>query len=211
MNVSSPIKTKRNIFGGIPGLFDDSDFELETPSISAVTQGVSGVFQDLFSLGQDIAGVEQKTSFQETPKFPPQGTIEFTKAISEAQDDKDKKKEADSKRIFFQALKDDAQRAEQAKNRMFFEEEINDITINMPTDEKNRLLHYQSSYKDRSVYQRAELRKKLIEERKMADKQQKEASIAQTQPKASAMNAAFEGGSGTQGSGQGNLSFQATG
>ncbi len=35
--------------------------------------------------------------------------------------------------------------------------------------------------------------------------------MQQTNPKASAMNAAMEGGAGTQGSGQANLSFQATG
>ncbi len=190
------------ILGGILGGFDEIGFEMDTPSASSVVKGVSSVFQDIFSLGQDIAGVEEKHDSKEAQKFPSQGSIEFNKAQEKA---------VDSKKIFFQTLKDDTQRAEQAKNRMLFEEEINDIAINMPTDEKNRLLHYQSSYKDRSVYQRAELRKKIIEERKSADKQRKQASMAQTNPKASAMNAAMEGGAGTQGGSQANLSFQATG
>lgn len=191
------------VLGGILGGFEEIGFEMEAPSASSVAKGVTGVLQDVFSLGQDIAGVEPNQNSKETQKFPPQGTIEFNQV--------QKKEEVDAKKIFYQALKDDQQRAEQAKNRMLFEEEMGDIITNLPTEQKNELLHYQASYKDRSVYQRAELRKKLIEQRKQADKQQKQASMAQAAPKASAMNAAFEGGSGTQGSGQGNLSFQATG
>lgn len=195
------------VLGGILGGFDEIGFEIETPAVSSVAKGVGSIFEDIFSLGQDIVGMENKP-VAETQKFPAQGTIEFNK---KAQEDQARKKEAAAKRIFFQALKDDTQRGEQVKNRMLFEEEVNDITTNMPTDEKNRLLHYQASYKDRSIYQRAELRRKIIEQRKQADKKQKEVSITQTKPKASAMNAAMEGGSGTQGSGQANLSFQATG
>lgn len=186
------------IFGG----FDEIGFEMEAPSASSIVQGVSGVIKDIFSLGQDIAG--EKTEVPEQKKDPEKfssGSIEFKR-----------KEEVEAKKIFYQALKDDTQRAEQAKNRILFEEEINDVMVNLPTEQKNELLHYQASYKNnRSIYQRAELRKKLIEQSKEADKKQKEVSIAQTKPKATAMNAAFEGGSGTQGSGQGNLSFQATG
>ncbi len=186
------------IFGG----FDEIGFEMEAPSASAIVQGVGGVIKDIFSLGQDIAG--EKTEMPEQKSNPEKfssGSIEFKK-----------KEEVEAKKIFYQALKDDTQRAEQAKNRMLFEEEINDVMTNLPTEQKNELLHYQASYKNnRSIYQWAELRKKLVEQSREADKKQKEVSIAQTAPRASAMNAAFEGGSGTQGSGQGNLSFQATG
>ncbi len=198
------------VLGGILGGFDEIGFEMETPSASEVVKGVSSVFEDIFSLGADIAGVEDKST-GEVQKFPPQGTIEFNKAITEAQKEEKKKEAAKAQKIFFQALKEDTQRAKDAKDKMLFEEEINDIVTNLPTEQKNELLHYQASYKDRSIYQRAELRKKLIEQKKEADKKQKEVSIAQTTPRATAMNAAFEGGSGTQGSGQGNLSFQATG
>lgn len=187
------------IFGG----FDEIGFEMEAPSTSSIVQGVSGVIKDIFSLGQDIVGEKTEVPEQrlDPDKFPSSGSIEFKK-----------KEEVEAKKIFYQALKDDTQRAEQAKNRILFEEEINDVMVNLPTEQKNELLHYQASYKNnRSIYQRAELRKKLIEQSKEADKKQKEVSIAQTAPKATAMNAAFEGGSGTQGSGQGNLSFQATG
>ena len=197
--------------GGMFGGFDEIGFEVETPSVSNIAQGVGSIFQDIFSLGEDIVGVKQETSSKETKKFPPQGSIEFNKAQAKASEDLKKREEVDANRIFFQGLKDDTQRAEQAKNRMLFEEEISDISTNMPTDEKNKLLHYQSSYKDRSIYQKAELRRKIIEERKSADKQQKQASMAQTNPKASAMNAAMEGGAGSQGGGQANLSFQAAG
>ena len=198
------------VLGGILGGFDEIGFEMETPSATSVVKGVSSLFEDIFSLGQDIAGTEKKSA-EETKKFPPQGTIEFPKAVSEAQDEQKKKDRAQDQRIFFQGLKEDTQRAKEAKDKLLFEEEISDISTNMPTDEKNRLLHYQASYKDRSIYQRAELRRKIIEERKKADKQQKEASMSQTQSKTTAMNAAFEGGSGSQGGGQSNLSFQATG
>ncbi len=194
------------IFGG----FDEIGFEMETPSVSSVVKGVTSVFEDIFSLGQDITGVEDKPS-EETKKFPSEGTIEFNQAVAEAQDKQKKKETVDAQKIFFQALKEDTQRAKEAKDKLLFEEEMSDIVTNLPTEQKNELLHYQAGYKDRSIYQRAELRKKLIEQRKEADKKQKEVSIAQTAPKATAMNAAFEGGSGTQGSGQGNLSFQATG
>ena len=98
-----------------------------------------------------------------------------------------------------------------AKDRMWLEEEINDITANISTTEKNELLHYQASYKDKSIYQKAELRRKIIEQRKKADKQQKETSVAQTKPGSSALQTAFEGGSGSQGSGTANLSSQAAG
>ena len=198
------------VLGGILGGFDEIGFEMDTPSASSVVKGVSSVFEDIFSLGQDITGIEAKPS-QEAQKFPSQGTIEFNQAKAKAEEDQKKKEVVENKRVFYQGLKDDTQRAEQAKNRMLFEEEINDIVTNLPTEQKNELLHYQASYKDRSIYQKAELRKKLIEQKKMADKQQKQASMAQTSPKASAMNAAMEGGSGTQGGGQANLSFQAAG
>lgn len=215
MNTSTITKSEektnpRNILGGILGGFDEIGFESEQPIVSNIAQGISGVFQDILSLGQEVSGVENKPT-TETQKFPSQGSIEFTRAQEKAEDDKKKQKEVETKKIFYQALKDDQQRAENAKNRMLFEEEINEIATNMPTDQKNELLHYQASYKDRSIYQRAELRKKLIEQRKQADKQQKQASMAQTSPKASAMNAAMEGGSGSQGGGQANLSAQATG
>ncbi len=200
----------RNILGGILGGFDEIGFEMEVPSVSSVVKGAGEVVEDFLSLGKDITGVEEKSS-AETQKFPPQGTIEFNQKVKEMEDDRKLKEESQAKKVFYQAIKEDSQRAEQAKNRMLFEEEMNDIITNLPTEQKNELLHYQASYKDRSIYQRAELRKKLIEQRKEEDKKQKEVSMAQTAPKASALNAAMEGGSGTQGGGQANLSFQAAG
>lgn len=208
------------------GGIDEIGFEMETPPISSVTKGVAGVVGDIFSLvSGDIAGKTEipkpfEDTFKNDPensldpsagKFPSQGTIEFNKAVAQIQENQKKKEEAQAKRIFYQAYKEDQQRAREAKDKLLFEEEINDIVTNLPTDQKNELLHYQASYKDRSIYQRAELRKKLIEQRKQADKKQREASIAQTQPRATAMQTAFEGASGSQGAGQANLSFQAAG
>lgn len=194
------------IFGG----FDEIGFEMETPSVSSVAKGVGGVFENIFSLATDIAGVEAKPA-EEEQKFPPQGTIEFNQKIKEMEEDKKQKEEASSKRIFYQTLKEEVARVENARDRMIYEEEIADIGAHISTEEKNEMLHYQASYKDRSIYQMAELRRKIIEQRKKSEKEKKEVSIAQTTPKATAMNAAFEGGSGSQGGGQSNLSFQATG
>lgn len=143
---------------------------------------------------------ETTTVSTEKGKFS-SGSIEF------------KKKEVETKRkvIFFQNLKEDAKAAQEAKEKLLFEEEMDDILTNLPTEQKNRLLHYQASYKDRSVYQRAALRRKIIEEQKQTKDKEKAASIPSPAKKPSAMEGAFEGGSGTQGSGTSNLSNQAVG
>jgi len=73
------------------------------------------------------------------------------------------------------------------------------------------LLHYQASYKDKSVYQRAELRKKLIEQQEKSEKQEKATSIPTPAKQPSALEGAFEGRSGSQGGGSANLSNQAVG
>lgn len=121
------------------------------------------------------------------------------------------KAEIDRKKAFYQALKEDQDRAQRARDKLLFEEEINDIATNLPTEQKNRLLHYQASYKDRSVYQRAELRRKLIDESKKAKEQEKQVSIPSPAKQPSALEGAFEGRSGAQGSGTANLSAQAVG
>ncbi|MBU1031767.1 hypothetical protein KKE03_02480 [Patescibacteria group bacterium] len=209
MNTSGNTKSKRldprNIFGVIPGSFDEAYFERETSTISQVTQTAGGVFEAIFSLGKDITGSETNGA----EKFPSKGTIEFNKAAAE----QSQKQKADTERrkAFFQALKEDMDRAQKAKDRLLFEEELNGIATNLPTEQKNRLLHYQLSYKDRSIYQRAELRKKLIEEQKKGEKQQKEASIPSPAKQPNALEAAFEGGAGSQGKGTANLSALAVG
>lgn len=200
----------RNILGGIPGLFED-DFEKETSAISTITQGVSGVFEAITSLGQDITGLEPKKEANGKAQFPLTGSIEFNKQQVQAEQSQKEKAEIDRKKAFYQALKEDQERAQKAKEKQLFEEEINDIVTNLPTDQKNQLLHYQASYRDRSIYQRAELRKKLIEQRREAQKQQKAASIPSPAKQPSALEGAFEGGSGKQGSGTANLSAHATG
>ncbi len=162
-----------------------------------------------FGFFEDDGYEKEKSAISsEKGQFSTTGSIEFSKnqAKEEAQ-----RKEATSKRVFFQAVKEDQARVQQIKKQEQIEQEINDIGNNLSIEEKNRLLHYQASYRDRSIYQRAELRRKLIEERKNSDKQKKEASVAETKPGASALNAAMEGGSGSQGTGQANLSAQATG
>jgi len=169
--------------GGILGSFED-DFERETSG--------NGIFEAIVSLGQEVTRVE---------KFPSRGSIEFNK----------KQAETDRKKAFYQALKEDQERAQKAKDKLLFEEEMDDIVTNLPTEQKNRLLHYQTNYRDRSVYQRAELRKKLIEEQKKSEKQEKAASIPSPAKQPSAMEGMFEGRSGTQGGGTANLSAQAVG
>ncbi len=209
MNTFGSTKSKinpRNILGGME--YYEEDFEMETSAVSSLTQAVTGVLKDAFSLGQDIIGIEAQPQVTETQKFPTTGTIEFTKKLEKDQKDR---AEIERKKAFNQTLKEDYERAQRAKDKLIFEEEINDITTNLPTEQKNRLLHYQASYQDRSIYQRAELRRKMIEESKKAEKQEKQASIPNPAKQPSALEGAFEGRSGNQGSGTANLSAQAVG
>lgn len=210
-NTKSKSINPRNILGGIPGLFDETDFERETPLVSTVSQAASGVFEAIFSLGQDITGVESKNESNGTEKFPSTGTIEFNKKQTQTEQSQKQKAETERKKAFYQALREDQDRDQRARDKLLFEEEINDIVTNLPTEQKNQLLHYQANYRDRSIYQRAELRKKLIEERNKADKQKKEASIPSPAKQPSALEGAFEGRSGSQGGGTANLSAQAVG
>lgn len=215
MATFAPAKSEDNklrpsqILGGIIGGFDEVGFEMEAPSASSVAKGIGEGVGEVFSLFGDIVGVESKSE-EKSSGFPSKGSIEFNKNEAKAQEELKKKEAAGKKQVFFQGLKDEQIKVQMAKDRMLFEDEINDITSNISTEEKNELLHYQASYKDRSVYQKAELRRKLIEQRRKSEKQKKENSVAETKG-VSAMNAAMEGGSGSQGGGQANLSAQATG
>lgn len=195
------------IIGGAMGWLDEVGFETEISPQSVVKAVTNSLFESLMDLGQDVAGAENKEKKQIAPK----GTIEFNKAQTKAQEEENKKKAASKDSRFYQAFKEDQYRAESAKNRLLLEEEINDIATNLSTDEKNELLHYQASYRDRSIYQRAELRRKIIERRNNAQKQEKTASIPSPAKQASALQTAFEGGSGSQGGGTANLSAHATG
>ncbi len=216
MNTFGNTKNKRidprNILGGIPGLFNETDFERETPAISTIAQGMGGVFETISSLVQDITGIEPNKESDGVAKFPSTGSIEFNnKNQVQAEQVQKDKAETDRKKAFYQALKEDQERAQRAKDKLLFEEEINDIVTNLPTEQKNALLHYQASYRDRSIYQRAELRTKLIEQRKEAEKQEKQVSIPSPAKQPSALEGAFEGRSGSQGGGTANLSAHATG
>lgn len=208
-------KTK-NILGGIIGSFED-DFERESTSVlSVITSSakdlLGGVREAVSDLKDTVVITETKAESGGNGKFPSKGSIEFNQAVQKEVQEQQKKKEAvEKKKAFFQALKEDTTRTQSAKDKLMFEEEINDIATNLPTEEKNRLLHYQASYKDRSIYQRAEIRRKLIEQQKQAENQKKEASIPSPAKQPSAIEGAFEGRSGTQGGGSANLSAQAVG
>ena len=213
MNVLNP----RNIIGGIPGFFeDDTSYESESSIVSSFFKGVGEVVNAAASLAkEDVSGVSKGSETNSGEHLPKTGTLNFLEAQTKQQQaheaEKKKQKVVEQKTVFFQTIKEDQAKVAQVKINEQFEEEINDISVNMSTEDKNRLLHYQSSYKDRSIYQKAELRKKLIEQRKADEKQKAAASMAQTSKGASAMQTAFEGGSGSQGGGQSNLSFQAAG
>lgn len=180
----------RQVLGGIIGGFEESSFEMES-FLSSVT-----------------AEPEQNGKLAIGGKTELNG---FNKREAELERQLKQKEEADRKRRFYQSLKEDYDRSQRAKDKLLFEEELDDTVTNMSTDEKNRLLHYQASYKDRSIYQIAALRKKIIEEKRKAEKQQKAAAIPSPAKQASALETAFEGASGKQGSGTANLSAHATG
>lgn len=183
---------------GAMGWFDEIGSEMETPSLSSVVKGLGGLFGDALSIGSDLTegGSSESNSDSNKLSIGGQTEIDFNKS---------------KKKVFYQTMEQNRLKAQQAKDKLLFEEEINDISLNLSTEEKNKLLHYQASYKDRSVYQRAELRRKIIEQRRKSEKEQKATSIPSPAKKASALETAFEGASGTQGSGTANLSAHATG
>lgn len=200
----------KNILGGILGSLEDN-FEKESSFLSDVAEAA-------VDLGRNFKGAESKNESNGSGKFSIDGSINFknqTQKLEESQKNlgqaQKEQKEVDRKKAFFQTLKEDLEKAERAKEKLIFEEEINDIITNLPTEQKNQLLHYQASYRDRSIYQRAELRKKLIEQSKKSEKQEKQASITSPAKQPSAMEGAFEGRSGSQGGGTANLSNQAVG
>lgn len=200
----------KNILGGILGSLEDN-FEKESSFLSEVAEAA-------VDLGRNLKGTESKNESDGSGKFSIDGSINFknqTQKLEESQKNlgqaQKEQKEVDRKKAFFQTLKEDLEKAERAKDKLIFEEEINDIVTNLPTEQKNQLLHYQASYRDRSIYQRAELRKKLIEQSEKSEKQEKAASIPSPAKQPSAMEGAFEGRSGSQGGGTANLSNQAVG
>lgn len=185
---------------GAMGWFDEGSFEREERGID-----VSSVVKEAGSLVfEDILGIEEK----EEDKLTIGGKTELNFKENQAKIERQGKdrKEADRKKTFYQNLKDDELRAHQAKERMWFEEEINDKISGFSTGETNEMLHLQADYKDnKSVYHRAELRKKLIEQRKKTENQQKGESIKSPAKKISALDGAFEGASGSVGSGTANF------
>lgn len=209
---STKVRPNQQVGGGF-GFFDEIGFEMETPSLASVAKGLGGLVGDIFSIGSDLTEGGSSESNVDSNKLSIGGQteIDFNKRQTEAEAKLKQRDEADKKKAFYQAMEQDRLRAQQAKDKILIEEEINDISLNLSTEEKNKLLHYQASYKDKSVYQRAELRRKIIEQRRKAEKQEKATSIPSPAKKASALDAAFEGGSGTQGGGQANLSAHATG
>lgn len=129
-------------------------------------------------------------------KLPSKGSIEF---------DKKQREEVGRQKLFYQTLKEEKVRVERSEEKLS-EEEINDIVSNLSTEQKNQLLHYQASYRDKSIYQRAELRRKLIEQKKQAEEKEKQQTVKSPAKQVNAMDAAFEGGSGKSGSGSANFS-----
>ncbi len=148
----------KNILGGILGSLEDN-FEKESSFLSEVAEAA-------VDLGRNFKGAESKNESNGSGKFSIDGSINFknqTQKLEESQKNlgqsQKEQKEVDRRKAFFQSLKADLDKVQREKDRVF-EEEINDIITNLPTEQKNQLLHYQASYRDRSIYQRAELRKK---------------------------------------------------
>jgi hypothetical protein len=180
------VPTPRKILGAM-GFFDETEFEKEKP--------LSSVLEAFVDLGKKAA-------------FPTKGTIEFKK---NQEHDQKEKEETDRKRTFFQRLKEEMDRVQKAKDKLLFEQELDDLTRNLPTEQKNEILGYQLSYRDRSVYQIAALRSKLAENRRKQQEKEKATSIPSPAKQPSALEGAFEGRSGQQGGGTSNLSAMAVG
>lgn len=210
MNSFSSTKNKIDpgkILGGILGSFDETEYEKETSLVSSVKDFFGGVYEATADLGQTVIIAESKTETNGQVNFSKNGSIEFNKP------NEDQKKQAEIKRktLFFQTLKQDQEKA-QREQEQALEQEITDMVAHLPTEQKNELLSLQADYRNNnSIYHRAELRRKIIEQRRKADQQQKAASIPSPAKQPSALEGAFEGGSGKQGSGTANLSAQAVG
>lgn len=196
----------KNILGGMLGSFEDG-FESES-FVSSVKGTAEGFFEAIVDLGKTAAGTESKSETNEKEKFDMNGSIDFKK-----QEEKQKKEQAKIKRqtLFFQNLKQDQEKARREEEQTM-EQEIAELVASIPMEQRNELLGLQTEYRNsNSIYHRSELRRKIIEQRNKTKQQQKEASIPSPAKKASALEGAFEGGSGTQGGGQANLSNQAVG
>lgn len=224
MSTYSAIKSKINPLGGAMGFYDEDDFEKESflsnvvsvvkdtfaeTVVDVVKETASGVYEATVDITKEVRGTKssEKFSMDSSIKFNEKGA---QAELEQLQKEKEERQSADKKKAFYQTLKEDQQKVQIEKDKIF-EEEINDIISNLPTEQKNRLLHYQASYKDKSIYQRAELRKKIIEEQQKTEDQEKAASIPSPAKQPSAMEGAFEGRSGAQGSGSANLSANAVG
>ncbi len=201
------------ILGGVIGGFEEAFSEMEAPSIANISKGVSEVVREAVSSTiSDVAGTESKST-PGSSAMPDRGSFNFDNKQAKAAETKvEEQKKAAHIKNFNQSLDQDLTRAKYSRDRMIMEAEIRHEVSNMPKALKNETLGFQADYEHSdSIYHMAELRRKLKEQQKQQERQQKATSMAQTGGKASAMNAALEGGSGSQGGGQANLSFQAAG
>lgn len=199
---------------GAMGWYDEGN-EIETP-LSSIVSGATEVIAEAVNLVKETAGIENTSSETQTEAnklaIGGQTELNFKESQAKIEEQEKNRKETDRKKAFFQVLKDDQLKTQMAKDKMWFEEAINDMTSNMSTEEKNELLHLQADYTDnRNIYHKAELRRKIIEQRRKADQQQKAVSIPSPAKQPSALEGAFEGRSGNQGSGTANLSANAAG
>src|SRR5258708_4442797 len=137
----------KNLLGGAIGWFEDEDnFEKESSTSSimesvgevlqdasrAVQEGISGAVTEVPKAFVDAFKDEEESKLDPT-KFPTKGSIEFNKNKARAEAEEKKKKETQTNKIFYDALKDNQLRTQQAKDKMLFEEEINDISTNLST------------------------------------------------------------------------------
>lgn len=198
----------KNILGGM-GFFEGG-FESES-FVSSAKGTAEGFFEAIVDLGKGVAGTESKTETGGKEKFDMNGSIDFKK-----QEEKQKEKQKEQTKIkrqtlFFQTLKQDQEKARREEEQTM-EQEIAELVASVPMEQRNELLGLQTEYRNsNSIYHRSELRRKIIEQRNKTKQQQKEASIPSPAKKVSALEGAFEGGSGSQGGGQANLSNQAVG
>src|SRR3989344_5672442 len=104
MNTFGSTKSKgiKNILGGIPGLFEDDNFEEETSGVTI-------------------------TESDKTTKFSSGSFNNFNEnkaQLEQFQQQQTEREQAAQKRIFFQALKEDQDRVQKSKEKLLFEEEI---------------------------------------------------------------------------------------
>ena len=165
-------------------------------------------------LYEDVAFIQTP---EQTPRKPMSatGSIEnFQTAHAKSPELLTKEREANYQRVVYANLEEARRNTQRFAHERTLGEAVRLEVSTMSTEEKNRALHLSLDLNEKNIsdpYHTYALREKKKEDWRKLEEKKKNTAILSPAKRPSALETMFEGGSGTQGSGQGNLSFQATG